>query len=62
MKLMDCINVASRSGYKVTYDDSYPGWIITTPKRPRVASQELGAYPTETRAWFGAARLALHDG
>ncbi|WP_316235082.1 MULTISPECIES: hypothetical protein [unclassified Bradyrhizobium] len=54
----DAFILASGKGYKVAYDPSWPGYVITTPARPRHPSQQLGAYRDERSAWMDAAALA----
>jgi hypothetical protein len=51
------IMAAQAQGYRVTRDDDGLWWIIT-PKRPRRASETLGAYRTERDAWHDAAGIA----
>jgi hypothetical protein len=58
MKLLDAMTLATRYGYTVTYEADWPGWVITTPTRPRHPSQQLGAYRDERTAWVDAAALA----
>lgn len=60
-KWLDLINAASGQGYRVTYSEDAEGWIITTPKRPRRPSQELGTYKSEDAAWRCAAFLAHQE-
>lgn len=57
----DAFVLASGKGYRVAYDETWPGFVITTPARPRRPSQQLGAYPHERSAWMDAAALALED-
>lgn len=63
MTLLDAMTAATRKGYKVSYaQEDCGGWWITTPKRPRHASEEHGSFKTEARAWFCAALMASeHD-
>lgn len=55
----DAFILASGAGYRVDYDPSWPGYVITTPDRPRHPSQQLGAYTQERSAWMDAAALAM---
>lgn len=59
MTLLEAITLATGKGYKVTHEADWPGWVITTPDRPRHPSQQLGAYPQERSAWMDAAALAM---
>jgi hypothetical protein len=58
---LELINEASAKGYRVSFSDEHEGWIITTPKRPRRPSEELGSYKDESAAWRGAALINSLD-
>jgi hypothetical protein len=55
------INLASRDGYRVRFDEEAEGWIVIAPKAFRRPEQEHGSFKDESAAWRGAAFLASKD-
>lgn len=51
---------AQRAGYTVQENPEYPGWTVITPKMYRRASEEHGAFRSQSEAWRRAAEMH-HD-